>query len=180
MWSHLSCGKGTNGTHTHPDVPFVGIYPHTGFFANTQSKLVEDEFWPRRADASEGRRAKPVMAHPSVVRLDVGRGELIDQAAYPGSPWATPPPAVKQKRTQQGASHGFCPWRVMEIMGITTNSGSVMTCRKAASCTMNHAIASAAEVTQHVKGQDVANYAIADSTKDELRTALRAADPTWT
>jgi hypothetical protein len=68
----------------------------------------------------------------------------------------------------------------MEVMGIKTNSGSGMTCRKAASCMMNHAITSAAEVTQHVKGQDVANYAIADSTKDALRTALRATDPTWT
>ena len=45
---------------------------------------------------------------------------------------------------------------------------------------MNHAITSAAEVTQQVKGQEVANYAIADSTKDALRTALRATDPTWT
>ena len=181
MWSHLSCRKGTDGTHTHPDVPFVGIYPHTSFFANTHNKLASDEFWPRRADASEGGRAKPVMNHPSVVRLDVGRGEHVDQEDYPrSSPWATPPPALKAKRAQQDANQGFCPWRVMEVMGIKTNSGSVMTCRKAASCTMNHAVTSAAEVTQQVKGQEVANYAIADSTKDALRTALRANDPTWT
>jgi hypothetical protein len=54
-----------------------------------------------------------------------------------------------------------------------------MTCRKAASCAIDHAISKAAEVTQKVRGQDVANYAIADSTKDELRKALRTADPTW-
>ena len=180
MWSHLSCRKGTDGTHTHPDVPFVGIYPHTSFFANTHNKLASDEFWPRRGDASEGGRAKPVMNHPSVVRLDVGRGEHVDQEDYPrSSPWATPPPATKTKRTQQDANQGFCPWRVMEVMGIKTNSGSVMTCRKAASCTMNHAVTSVTEVTQQVKGQEVANYAIADSTKDALRTALRATDPTW-
>ena len=67
----------------------------------------------------------------------------------------------------------------MEVMGIKTNSGSVMTCRKAASCTRNHAVTSVTEVTQQVKGQEVANYAIADSTKDALCTALRATDPTW-
>ena len=84
-------------------MPLVGIYPHSGFFVSTHNKLVTDEFWPRKVDASDGGRAKPVMIHPSVVRLDVGPGELVDQASYLGSSMATPPPALKQKRAMARA-----------------------------------------------------------------------------
>ena len=126
--------------------------------------------------------ARPTVFHPSVMRVDIGTGGRIQQPEYPGSrgQFTTPTRTQQsQNKTRTPTAQGFCPWRVMELMGVPCHNGTTMYCKRP-ECTMNHAIATATEVTTKVTSADVANYPAVKGMKETLRVAIRKVASTWT
>ena len=86
------------------------------------------------------------------------------------------PPGAPQKPLDDPKA--MCPWRTFEVLGIKGGSGTVMRCKRTA-CPMIHTQTTAAEIAAAVTGTEVTGYLVAETTKEELRNALRLAKPSW-
>lgn len=115
------------------------------------------------------------------MRVDIATSGGIQQPEYPGSRGGyTTPPRTQQSQHKNRTNNapGLCPWRIMEIMNVPCHNGKTMHCKRP-DCTLGHAITTATDVTTKVTATDVANYPMADSMKETLRTAIRKIAPTW-
>ena len=175
--AHLTCTEpDTTQLRTAP--PSVGIFPHSAYFLYTFPSLLQTEFNPPMMDPEACGLARPTAYHPSVMRVDMTTSGGMQEQEYPGSQGYTTP---TRKHTQHNLSQsktGLFPWRVMEVMQVTSNNNTVFHCKRP-DCKMDHAITTPAEVTTRVTAPDVANYPMADSMKELLRAAIRKIAPSW-
>lgn len=87
---------------------------------------------------------------------------MLKASTYRGPKWARDRTADKLFEAGIEVTgdihHAFCPWRIFEIMGVASNNGSTMYCKKP-ECRMVHALATAEVVAAKITGADVADCA---------------------